>query len=501
MHIRTHCLLITFFGLSILISPGNPALAQDSPPEDVATRGGYSQWRLAWGGEGMYDRGLDACVDPEGNVYIVGIFGFDVDFDPGPQVARHEMQNAYFLSKFNSSGDFQWVRAWEGADINVEPAVIAGDDGSVFVTGWFHGSEIDLDPGPSDSGHGAVQNHAFLSKFDVNGDFYWVKTWGGEWWAQVYDIDLDEAGNIFLVGCFGGQADLAPGADTHTAECNGRLDSYVTMLHPDGSTGWVRTWGGPGGEGMEMDTAYGVASTGDGHIVVTGGFNGEVDFDPGENDDIRVSNGNADAFLVKFDSGGNEIWCRTWGDERDDRGVSVDADGEGDIYCQGFFSGNVAFNPEDGRSYIRGTSIYSVFLSRFDPSGGYNWTRTWAASERGERTRLTVSASGDSYAVGAFSLHGDLSDAVPVEDYSESSLLRIVMCGWDSEGNLIAFCPFERQGPSYGLGLAYHSSGVLYLTGMYDHIVDFDPEFGWANIDERMTSGNMDAFLTKFVLE
>jgi hypothetical protein len=469
--------------------------------EDIATRGGYADWRLAWGGEGVYDRAHDTCVDPDGNIYVIGIFGFDVDFDPGPGVARREMQNAYFLSKFSPGGEFQWVRTWEGANINVEPCVAAGDDGSVYVTGWFHGAEVDLDPGPADSGHTAVQNHSFLSRFDRDGNFYWVKTWGGEWWAQVYDLDLADNGNILLAGCFGGQADLDPGPETFIAQCNGRLDSYVSSLRPDGSLAWAHTFGGRGGEGLEIDTAYGVKASHDGYILATGGFNGSVDFDPGEGTDLWASNGAADAWLVKYDSNGDEVWCRTWGGDRDDRGVSVGVDAAGNVYALGFFSGNVAFNPESRRSFIRGTSTHSIFLCKYDPSGGYLWTCNWAASERGDCIQLVVGDSGDSYAAGDFTMQGALSGAVRVEDYPDMGLLRMVMVGFDSEGNLVAFCPLERQGPSYGLGLCLDGSGALYITGMYDHIVDFDPEFGPTNIDERMTTGNMDVFLTKFVLD
>jgi len=253
----------------LLVAVAALGQADVSDAESAATRGGYMDWHRAWGGEGVFDRGMDTCVDRDGNVYVAGIFSFDVDFDPGPGVTRHDMRNSFFLSKFDSSGGFQWVRTWEGAGINAEPSIAIGDDGVVLVAGWVHGSGIDLDPGPARSDYDAQQNHAFVSRFDTNGDFLWVKTWGGDWWAQCFDIDLDATGNIFVSGCFGGEADLDPGEGVYLVACNGRLDSFLSRLGPDGDLDWTRTWGGPGGEGMECDAAYGIEVTGDGYIILT----------------------------------------------------------------------------------------------------------------------------------------------------------------------------------------------------------------------------------------
>jgi hypothetical protein len=64
--------------------------------------------------------------------------------------------------------------------------------------------------------------------------------------------------------------------------------------------GWARTWGGIGGEYV---TRVAVDASGD--IYVTGRFNDIVDFDPGEYEEIHVSNGDKDAFLSKFNSFGD----------------------------------------------------------------------------------------------------------------------------------------------------------------------------------------------------
>jgi hypothetical protein len=48
--------------------------------------------------------------------------------------------------------------------------------------------------------------------------------------------------------------------------------------------------------------------------------------------------------------------------------------------------------------------------------------------------------------------------------------------------------------------MAIYGNNTFYLAGMFDHIVDFDPGASWNEVDERQTSGNMDAFLFKFTL-
>ncbi len=467
--------------------------------ESDYTMGGELDFALTWGGEATYDRGNKVAVDINNNVYVVGIFSFAVDFDPGSSVALVEKHNAFFLSKFNSSGDFQWVRTWDGSAIWSEPSVATDNFGNIFVAGWYSGSEVDLDPTRNVESYTAIQSNAFLYKFDASGNFHWLKTWGGEWWAEANDLDTDNAGNIYIAGCFGGRADMDPGPEVAEYEASGRVDSYLLMLNSSGEFRWVQTWGGEGGEGVEREAAYDVKFGPDGNLYVTGAYNGSVDFDPSSSWDGHESLGCTDAYFSKLDADGNQVWTKTWGGEGEDFGYSLGFDGVGNIYVGGFWGERVAFNPARLRERRQAANVRSVFLTKFDSDGNHQWARGWGTSMEEDDIGIAVSSDGSVGLAGKFFLNGDLRDEITEEEYTDLYLLRIIMCGFDADGNLTMTCPLERFGPSYGRDVALDSTGSYYITGAYDHSVDFDPEFGWQNVDERTTAGNLDIFLIKYV--
>ena len=60
--------------------------------------------------------GYSIAVDASGNVYTTGIFQGAADFDPGPDMYNLTSAGGYdiFVSKYNSSGAWQWARNYGG---------------------------------------------------------------------------------------------------------------------------------------------------------------------------------------------------------------------------------------------------------------------------------------------------------------------------------------------------------------------------------------------------
>ncbi len=74
-------------------------------------------WVEQWGGANASVMAKYVKIDAAGNIYIVGEFQGTVNFDPaGPNpsgtfTSLNGTTDAY-LTKFDSSGHFQWARAW-----------------------------------------------------------------------------------------------------------------------------------------------------------------------------------------------------------------------------------------------------------------------------------------------------------------------------------------------------------------------------------------------------
>ncbi len=271
---------------------------------------GDYQWARTWGGE-WYEYSHELAVDGAGYAYIVGYFtGIDVDFDPDPMEEEYLTSVSswdVFLTKFDSGGDFQWVRNWAGW-YSGHLGVALDDASNVYVSGAFFDT-VDFDPDPVDEDNQTSNGDtdAFLSKFEpVQGDFQWARTWGGPSSEAGFRVDSDPYGNVCVAGSFQGtDVDFDPDVGTDLHSSNGSSDAYLTRFDTNGIFQWARTWGGE-----ESDSGYGVAISDLGCLYVSGWFKDtDVEFAPVdapcyEDSDLHSSNGNFDGFLARYHSDG-----------------------------------------------------------------------------------------------------------------------------------------------------------------------------------------------------
>jgi hypothetical protein len=271
---------------------------------------GNFQWARTWGGEG-YDDGPGVAVDSTGNVYVGGMYGSQqINFDPagGSAGLGHPATNTgnsvlyvdVFLSKFDATGNFQWVRTWGGLDGGGKGTVNAGEvvatDGadSVYIVGRFGCAACNFNAGLTGnadphSSHGDAD--AFISKYDVNGHFIWAKTWGGPGADQAVGAAVDGAHNVYVGGIISATVDLGGGPVTS----KGLLDASLSKFATDGTFQWAQTWGGPGN-----DYSLGVTLGGVGNMYTFGFFQNTVNLNPSSGIDQHTATGGEDAYLSKF---------------------------------------------------------------------------------------------------------------------------------------------------------------------------------------------------------
>lgn len=167
-------------------------------------------------------------------------------------------------------------------------------------------------------------NYRFITKYDVNGNFKWTKTFPGSVNENYQDptpaIAIDSIGNIYLSGIFrgifGDKLDFDPGPDVfylkpwrkeHYASEN-TSDIYILKFDSDGNFIWAK---GIGGQFRDNVSAF--CLDGRGNVYLCGDFRSTVDFDPGPDtvnlstDNDIANNGN---FILKLNSDGNFVWVK-----------------------------------------------------------------------------------------------------------------------------------------------------------------------------------------------
>ena len=457
-------------------------------------------WARTWGGEGYVT--ADIAVDNDGNMYLVGAFKGTAEFNPcgGAQRTSVGESDAY-ISSFDSSGRFRWVRTWGSADSDWLGAATADDSGNIYAIGGFNGT-VNLNPDGSEMYTSNGDGDPCIIKYDSNGNFLWARVWGGIDRDDASDISYCETGNFYISGNFKEQIDLKPGGgDPHTS--SGKIDAYLAKYDSDGNFIWGRTWGG-GADDLNMCVACDDSE----NSYAYGRFFIWTDLDP-DGGDVRSSNGFHDVFLSRFDSEGNYMWGRTWGNEGSECIEEMDlaVDYDGNAYVIGGYEGPIDLDPDGGDPHgWAGQS--DIFFCKYKPDGRYIWGQVWGAQGSENANAIAINDSGNIFITGSFSHHMDFDP-----DWDDSEMRDPVVSGnqsaylsvFDNNGDFLwvrIWGGYDEHTKGYFIGTDGFDN--VYIGGYFSGTANFapidepcfdDPDYHTAVIG----MGDSDIFLTKYL--
>jgi hypothetical protein len=333
-----------------------------------------------FGGENR-DRGINLLQTNDGGYAIVGYTSsFDVD------------QEDIYLVRTDSLGQALWSNTYGGEGQDNGWAIMETEDGGFLIVGFSNS-------------FGAGEMDIYLVRTDAGGNMLWERTYGGPRSEYGWDMAPTTDGGYVLAGqtnSFG----------------EGLEDGYLVKVDAQGEELWSQTFGGP-----QEDRLFSVDQGAGGGFVLTGTTRS---FGEG-------SNGNRDAYLVKTDDSGEQLWMQVFGEDQDDVGHAVrqtddqgyivtgytrsfDAayydtwliktDETGNSLWQTFYGGPgddraiYGEQTDDGGYIATGYTKsfeavgWDVFLIRTDSSGAVIWHKTFGG--RSEDTGYTVKQALDS---------------------------------------------------------------------------------------------------------
>jgi hypothetical protein len=328
-------------------------------------------WAFSIGGLGG-DLGFSITTDATGNVYVTGYYVGVVDFDPS--VATFTLpnygQDNIFVAKYSSSGSLIWAKGMGSTSNEHSTSIDIDNIGNVITTGWFTGT-ADFDPSASTFTLTSIGgDDIFVSKLDGSGNFVWAKQIGGPGSDRGQGVKVDPSGNIHITGYFSNTTDFDPSATTYTLSSGlASQSAFITKLNSSGNLVWA-------GSIASNQPSYGNAITLDAsaNVYATGFYNGTADFDFSAVTNTLVSSGNADIFILKYNSGGIFTWAKSIGGTNADVGKSINVDATYNVYTTGNFSTLSDFDPNAG-TYTLATPVGErrVFVSKLDFSGNFVW--------------------------------------------------------------------------------------------------------------------------------
>ena len=263
-------------------------------------------------------------VFSSGSVVLTGYFTGDLDFGAGPMTSADSFD--VYLAKFNTNGSHLWSRRFGDQESQLAIGVAVDQLGNIVFTGWLAGA-ADFGGGVLTS---AGSNDIFLAKFDTDGNHLWSKRFGDAQGQESIGLAFDSSGNVLVTGNFRGTVDFGGGPLTAA----GSDDIFLAKLDPNGNHLWSKRFGDAEdqeGTGLAVDTS--------GNVLVTGEFRGTVDFGGG----ILTSVGLDDIFVAKLDANGNHLWSKRFGDVNRDEGVALITDQTDNVLLTGQFRGTSDF--------------------------------------------------------------------------------------------------------------------------------------------------------------
>jgi len=295
-----------------------------------------------------------------------------------------------YLLKTDANGNELWNRTFGGSDDDYGYSVAEMTDGGFIIVGYTD-SYGDRD--------------VYLIKTDSQGNEVWSRTLGEGEYDYGYSVKQIKDSNFVITG-------------STPRVVNGYSDVYFLKTDSDGNELWSKTFGG----GVK-DIGRSVAETTDNGFIITGYTR-------------SYGNGQADVYLLKIDSDGNELWSKTFGGSEHDVGNSVEETADGGF----IITGNTG-------SYGNGGS--DIYMVKTDVNGSELWSRTFGGSE------FDLGNSVEETADGGFIITGSY----------ENGINNVYLIKTDSNGNELWSRTFGGSENDRGHSVKETSDGGFIITG------------------------------------
>lgn len=309
------------------------------------------------------------ATDSGGNIVVAGYFNGEIDFGEGP--VSSQADNDCFIAWYDREGNFIRSRVIGGAGTEFINGVAVDADDNVYVTGFFSSATINFGDSAASELNLIGTSDMFVARYGANGAHRWSFNAGGAG-ANLSPRAVASSplnASIAVTGYFSGSVNLGG----------------VNLVSPGGTQVFVARY--TRGNGVHLaSAAYGdaasqaandIAIDGLGNLVLTGEFDGSIDFGGGP---LGASGGMfADVFLARLDSSLNHLASAGFGGVGgNDIGDAVAIDSNDNIILSGSFVGSIDFG--GGVIDASAPAERNFFIARLDSGLVHLFSRGYGGS-------------------------------------------------------------------------------------------------------------------------
>ena len=260
----------------------------------------------------------------------------------GSSISNTNSSKDLLILKTGSDGNIEWQTSYGDTRDEIANSIGITSDGGFIITG-----EI--------TNENTGNSSCYVLKVNNNGEFEWDRSFGGSLNDQGFSLVPANDGGFVITGVTRSQSDSSG-------------DLWLFKVNNAGEMLWERTFGG---ENFEAGRSLQQTSD-NGYIII-----GQTE---------SFGNGSNDAYLLKTDSQGNEIWSRTYGGSGTDQGRHV---------VETFDQGYIIFGHTDSYGSMGG---FNFWLIKTDSNGDLEWQEYYGGSGD-DRGFCGIQASDGGYAI------------------------------------------------------------------------------------------------------
>jgi len=442
-----------------------------------------------------------AALDASGNIIISGTYNSTVDFDPSSNTATLTSTVAStshtFIAKYDSNLAFQWVKDIGGR--NTVAAVISKLvlDGSnnILITGQYNQSS-DFDPSANGVTLTSSGADIFIAKYDLNGNYVWVRKIGGTSTDTGRNIAIDTTNNIYIIGNFGGIVDFDPNAGISNLDSvNGA--NFFAKYDNNGSYIYANNL---------FTTINSLLIDNSNALLLSGTFSGNRDFDPSAAT-ANLTSISTSVFLAKYATDAAYLFAKLIGGDKPSNQVTnfIATDGTGNIYRVGLLSATTDLDPTAATFNVSSVTAPGIFIAKYSSNGNsFLWGKSFSAAAGSSLTIsiMNTDTNGNTYIIGRFLGTVDFDPSTNSANLTSNNgtIFDFYMAKYDSNGNYLWAKQLSGNFSAGAKRMLFDASGNFYFTGRLVGTtpIDFDPSAATAFYTPQ---GNLEIYIAKYSTE
>jgi hypothetical protein len=430
------------------------------------------------------DQAYGIAVDSKGSAYVTGRTT-SATFPTRNAYQQHNAgKNDAFVTKFSRTGGALLFSTYlGGTKSDLGEGIAVDSSGNAYVVGYTTSPDFPT-KNAFQPNFGGGPDDAFVAKFDSSGGLAFSTYLGGRGDDIGFGIAVDSTGSAWVTG-HTGSANFPTTKNAFQQRYAGKIDAFVTKFNPAGSALVFSTFlggktAGENGYAITVDSA---------DNAYAAGATKSTDF-PTMNAFQPALGGQADSYVVKFDSTGTVAFSTYFGGKTLEFSGGIAADSSG-IYLAGGTNSRIGF-PIKNAIQKNKSGGYDAFLAKFDPTGQTLIFSTYYGGHANDFAGgVAVDPSGNAHIVG-YTLSTDFPTKNPIQPNSGGSWDAFVSA-FDPNGTSVIYSTYLGGSQlDFGDGIAMDRSGNAYVTGGTQ-----STDFPIKNAFQKKNRGGYDAFVTK----